>query len=180
VLCKLYARAENAQAVTDWGNLTHASVSNVSFDGTSYVDVPEVMILTMGTGAITVSSSAAAAFPFYQIDNTSKVVEKFTDVAFTGKAVELKHNQEIPVGYVMLPVENGEDSKLKGIEITLASANFADTKAKITQLPLPANIIAGKAVSIHLLLRQNGTITFNPVTITDWEVTDSVTGEIGG
>jgi hypothetical protein len=190
VLCKIYASAANTAAVDDWGKLTDAQVSKVTYDGTTYVDVPTELTLVMGTGVITTKApSTAVNVPLYLLEDKTSLNETYTNNPFTAQKLEVSSTSETALGYVMLPVDCDPaatiPAAMKGIRLVLKSEKFdgtaADAKtADISFSDLTNPVKAGAAVKIHMTLKQNGIITFDPVTVTDWTVAGSVDAGIGG
>lgn len=178
VLVKLYVRAEDATASGDWGQLNAgATISKVNFtdqDGANDVDIPEVVTATLKDGSFVATSAADAPFSFWTIDATN-VQEKYTDVAAPAIA-SIAYNKEMPYGYVMLPISS--TGALKSLVLNLTSANptVGTRTARIDM----SSVTKGQACSIHLTLKQNGRISFSPVTVTEWGVVTETTGEIGG
>lgn len=183
ILVKLYVRAENATAKSDWGDLLAASslIKSVNFiDQTvdNDVDIPEVMTLTLATSNIVASNSTNAGFNFKTIDAT-KVQETYTDVAAANLVnANLYYDRETAFGYVMLPISSG--ISLKSLIVQLESSNGAVgmREARIDMSDVSA--APGSACSIHLTLKENGRITFDHVTVTQWSVVSNPTGTIGG
>ena len=181
ILVKLYVRAENATAKADWGNIKAATsfIKSVNFtdqDVANDVDIPEVMTLTLATGSIAATNTANAGFNFRTIDAT-KVQETYTDALVTDLLnTNLYYDRETAFGYVMLPISTGASLKSLIVQLESSNATVGVREARINMV----GAAPGSAYAIHLTLKENGRIVFDPVTVTQWSVVSNPTGTIGG
>lgn len=178
ILVKLYVRAENATAAADWAAVkTTSNIKSMNFTDllpANDVDIPETMAFNPETGVITATSGIASVFHFYTIDAT-KIQETYTD-APAPELASVPYDREVALGYVMLPVSSAQTLKSLIVELESSHALVGVREARINM----GAATPGSAYSIHLTLKENARISFDPVTVTEWSVVSNATGTIGG